>query len=326
MMSAFASLGLGSGDVIALAAGAGAFVTLGLIYSALLVRDPMSARAKALTARRDELRAGALNPGRNRNRPRKADAVGAMRRVVDRLNLMRGEHVAKMTRRLSAAGWRSKDALVVYLFFKLTMPFALGGLVMMWAYGMGLGQFPLAVQMLAGLSAVIAGAYLPDLAVTNQATKRKAALQKGLPDGLDLLVICAEAGLALDAALNRVAKESAQAAPELSEEFSLTALELGFVPERRTALENLAARTDLPALRGVVNTLLQAEKYGTPLAQSLRVLSAEYRNDRMMKAEEKAAKLPATLTVPLIVFILPSLFVVLLGPAILKAIDGLGGL
>lgn len=316
---------ISSGDLVALGAGAGAFVTLVLVYSALLRRDPLAARAKVIAARRDQLKSDMLTPKGNHARTGKADAVGMMRRVVDRLNLLRGAHVAKISRRLTGAGWRTKDALIAFLFFKLTLPFAFGGIAVTWGYSIGLGELALQVQVLAGLIAVLVGAFLPDVWVSNAATKRRAALQKGLPDALDLLVICAEAGLALDAALKRVAIEMGNAAPELADEFNLCAVELGFLPERRMALENLSARTELPALRGVVNTLMQAEKYGTPLAQSLRVLSAEYRNERMMKAEEKAAKLPATLTVPLIVFILPTLFIVLLGPAILGAIDGLGG-
>lgn len=325
-MSGVGAIGLDGGDLLALASGGGAFLVVALVYSALLARDPMADRAKGLARRRAELKASALRPGRNPNRPRKDEAVSVMRRVVQRFNLMRGDHTARMQRRLAVAGWRSKDALTVFLFLKLILPFVFGGLAVAWGYGLGLGGQSVQVQMLAGLAAVAAGAYLPELVVTNQAAKRRQALQKALPDALDLLVICAEAGLALDAALGRVARETGPAAPELADEFNLAALELGFLPDRRMALENLAARTALPSLRGVVNTLSQAEKYGTPLSQSLRVLSAEFRNDRMMKAEEKAAKLPATLTVPLIVFILPSLFVVLLGPAILNAMDGLGGL
>ena len=138
-------------------------------------------------------------------------------------------------------------------------------------------------------------------------------------------MICVEAGLGLDVALNRVAGEMGRSYPEIADEFALTAVELGFLNERRQALKNLMKRADLPLIRGVVNTLMQTEKYGTPLAQSLRVLSSEFRNDRMMKAEEKAAKLPATLTVPLVVFIMPALFVVLLGPAVLRAMDGFTG-
>jgi tight adherence protein C len=155
----------------------------------------------------------------------------------------------------------------------------------------------------------------PDLWLKNKVTKRSHAVRKGLPDALDLLVICAEAGLTVDAAFGRVAKELGKAYPELGDEFGLTAIELGFLNERRQAFENLAARVDLEAVRGVVTTMIQTEKYGTPLASALRVLSAEFRNERMMRAEEKAARLLAIMTVPLILFILPTLFVVILGPA-----------
>src|SRR3546814_508062 len=155
----------------------------------------------------------------------------------------------------------------------------------------------------------------PDLFIDNKVSKRSAAIRKGLPDALDLLVICAEAGLTVDAAFNRVAKELGKAYPELGDEFALTAIELSFLTERRQAFENLANRVKLDALKGVVTTMIQTEKYGTPLASALRVLSAEFRNERMMRAEEKAARLPAIMTVPLILFILPVLFVVILGPA-----------
>jgi len=173
--------------------------------------------------------------------------------------------------------------------------------------------------MAAGL--VFLGLKMPDIFVSNAKQKRTTAIRKGLPDALDLLVVCAEAGLTLDSALNRVAKELGRATPELGDEFSLASIELGFLPERRQALLNLSDRVDLPALRGVVTTLVQSERYGTPLATSLRVLSAEFRNERLMQAEEKAARLPATLTIPLILFILPTLFVVLLGPAACKVVD-----
>ena len=146
-----------------------------------------------------------------------------------------------------------------------------------------------------------------------------------MPDALDLLVICAEAGLSLDAALVRVSRELEMTWPELSEEFAITAAELTYLPDRGTAFENLNARTDMASIRGVVNTLLQTAKFGTPLAQSLRVLAAEFREARMTRAEEKAARLPAMLTVPMIVFILPTLFIVVLGPAILSVLDTFSG-
>jgi tight adherence protein C len=155
----------------------------------------------------------------------------------------------------------------------------------------------------------------PDTWVKNQTQKRSDAIRKGLPDALDLLVICSEAGLTVEAGFNRVARELGAAYPELGDELTLTAIELGFLQDRRTALDNLAKRVDLQSVRAVVTTLIQTEKYGTPLAASLRVLSAEFRNERMMRAEEKAARLPAVMTVPLILFILPTLFIVLIGPA-----------
>jgi tight adherence protein C len=163
----------------------------------------------------------------------------------------------------------------------------------------------------------------PDLWLKNKVSKRSNAVRKGLPDALDLLVICAEAGLTVDAAFNRVARELGRAYPELGDEFGLTAIELGFLNERRQAFENLANRVDLEAVRGVVTTMIQTEKYGTPLASALRVLSAEFRNERMMRAEEKAARLPAIMTVPLILFILPTLFIVILGPAACSINDSL---
>ena len=164
----------------------------------------------------------------------------------------------------------------------------------------------------------------PDLFVQNKISKRTDAIRKGLPDALDLLVICAEAGLTVDAAFNRVAKELGRAYPELGDEFALTSIELSFLTERRQAFENLAYRVDLEAIKGVVTTMVQTEKYGTPLASALRVLSAEFRNERMMRAEEKAARLPAIMTIPLIMFILPVLFIVILGPAACSITDALG--
>jgi tight adherence protein C len=155
----------------------------------------------------------------------------------------------------------------------------------------------------------------PEIYLGNLIGKRTKGIRKGLPDALDLMVICAEAGLTVDAAFNRVAKELGRAYPELGDEFALTSIELSFLSERRMAFENLAYRVDLDAVRGVVTTMIQTERYGTPLASALRVLSAEFRNERMMRAEEKAARLPAIMTIPLILFILPVLFVVILGPA-----------
>ena len=316
--------GLGMEDVITLMAAAAAGFAVYAVWSTLLVRDPMARRIKSVGLHRDELRQAMLAVQGNRAR-RRDGAVHVMRRLAERLKLLKTRQAEAITLRLAQAGYRSKDALVIYLFAKLALPFVLGGIAVVLVYFSGIWALSGTIKLLIALASVIAGAYAPEVFVANARQKRQHAMQKGLPDALDLLVICTEAGLALDAALTRVARETGPACPELAEELGICAVELGFLPERRLALENLAKRTALASIRGVVNTLQQTEKYGTPLSVSLRVLSTEFRSDRMMRAEEKAARLPATLTVPLILFILPSLFVVLLGPAVIGAIDGLRG-
>ena len=285
----------------------------------------MAGRIKSVGLHRDELRQAMLAAQGNRAR-RRETTVDFMRRVAQHLKLLKTQQADAITLRLAQAGFRSKDALVIYLFAKLALPFVLGAVAVVLVYVSDLWAMSGMMKLFVAIAAVIAGAYAPEVFVANIRQKRQQAMQKGLPDALDLLVICTEAGLALDAALTRVARETGPACPELAEELSICAVELGFLPDRRQALDNLSARTALASIRGVVNSLQQTEKYGTPLSLSLRVLSTEFRNDRMMRAEEKAARLPATLTVPLILFILPALFVVLLGPAVISAIDGLGGL
>jgi tight adherence protein C len=243
--------------------------------------------------------------------------------VTHRFHLLRSKAADKIAERLAQAGLRSKDAVVTFLFMKIILPFVCGGGAFLVFNILGVGAFEPPMPQLIPLAAVVLGAYLPDIYVKNAIAKRQKLIQKSLPDALDLLVICAEAGLALDAALTRVAGEMERGGPEMADEIGLTAVELGFLPDRRKALDNLTRRCPLPAMRGVVNTLIQTEKYGTPLANSLRVLATEFRNDRMMRAEEKAARLPAIMTVPMIIFILPPLMIVLLGPAILRILDSI---
>jgi tight adherence protein C len=281
----------------------------------------MERRARVLADRRAELR-GSMLKDRSPNR-RQQDSLSLMRRVVKLLKLMRSEQTSKLTERLSQAGLRTRDAVTVFLFFKVATPLLLGALAFFLVYLLEIGDLSSAGRLCAVLGGAVLGFFAPELYVSNQTSKRQLALSKGLPDALDLLVICAESGLALDIALERVANEIGNANAELAEELELTGIELGFLPERRQALLNLNRRTNLAAIRGVVNTLLQTEKYGTPLSQSLRVLANEFRDQRLLRAEEKAARLPATLTVPMIVFILPVLFIVLIGPAIISVMDNL---
>ncbi len=315
--------GMSPENLILFMSGLSAAVTVMAIWFGLLNRNPAGRRIKELAERREALRAGIVAP---RRRADKLKTTPTMNQVVQRLNLLRHGHGEKIAKKLAQAGWRSKDAVVRFLFFKLVLPPLLGGIVVVMVYGFNAyGLEPLAKVGVA-LGAVILGFYGPDIFVKNTITKRTEVLSKALPDALDLMVICSEAGLSLDATLKRVADELEQASPEISDELALTALELGFLPERRRALENLAERTGLNSLRAMVTTLLQAVRYGTPLANSLRVLSHEFREERMLKAEAKAARLPALLTVPMIIFILPPLFVVLIGPAILDIIDALSAM
>jgi len=313
--------GIGEDLIVALAALA-AVVTVYAFYRTLVVRDPLGPRIKMLQQRRLAMREGIFTPKRRARREMGRErSLGEMRRVVNRLRLLGTQQSQKATLALARAGWRGRDTLVFYFFLKLALPFVFGATALMCIYVLKIVHLSPTMGLFASLGAVVVGTYGPDIYVRNKIAKRRKALQKGLPDMLDLLVICAEAGQTLDAALNRVAREMTGSCPEVADELDLTALELGLLPERRQALDHLNARTDMPAIRGVVNTLLQTERYGTPLAQSLRVLSAEYRHDRLMKAEAKAAKLPATLTVPMIIFIMPPLFIVLIGPAIIRTMD-----
>lgn len=317
-------LGIDLEYVITVTAGLAAFGTVFAVWSGFLAKDPMGNRAKRLSQRRSELKAGMAAP--KGNAQRKVHAMGVMRGIAQRFNLLRSETATKVSLRLSQAGWRSKDALVVFMVMKLSLPLAFGlGAYLIVEFIAGEDLSPL-IKNLLPVAAVALGGWGPDLMVKNAVSKRMKTLQKGLPDALDLLVICAEAGLALDASMTRVAGEMEKSCVEIADEFGLTAIELGFLPDRRKALQNLIDRCPLPSIRGVVNTLLQTEKYGTPLANSLRVLSAEFRTERMLKAEAKAARLPAVLTVPMMIFILPTLFIVLIGPAILRTIDALGNL
>jgi tight adherence protein C len=298
-------------------------VSVVAVWFTFLHRDVAAQRARMIAEQRREMRTSVMGP---RRREAHQPSMTIMRNVVQTLKLLSSTQANKVALRLSRAGWRSKDAVIRFFFAKFALPFACGGIALFVLYV--LEAYPMAEGWKAttALGATLFGAYLPDIMVYNAAQKRRDAIRKSLPDALDLMVICSEAGLSLDATLMRVAAEMEKTAPELSDEFGLTGLELGFLPDRRTAMQNLAKRTDLTVLRGMVGTLLQAERYGTPLAQSLRVLSAESREERAMKAEEKAARLPALLTVPMIVFILPPLFVVLIGPAALRTMDALSSM
>lgn len=309
---------------ILIAAGGTALIAILTVWTALAERDSLGPRARALKERRARMRSAALKPiSRDKGRGK---GVSLARFFVERFGLQKRDSDSTIRQKLVRAGMRSRDAVTIYLFAKVACPllFATFGALALFGYTGFDIPFTTIVAGIGG--AAILGFLAPSLYVTNAAIKRKKVLRNALPDALDLLVVCTEAGLSLDAAIARVSSELGKSAPEMGEELSIMSIELNFLPERRQAFQNLADRTDLEEIRAIVSTLIQAEKYGTSVAQALRVLSADFRTQRLLRAEEKAARLPATLTVPMVLFILPCLFVVLVGPGILRIIDSLSRL
>jgi tight adherence protein C len=296
------------------------------IYNAATVRDPMTRRIKSLNDRREQLKAGitASTAKRRAKLVKKNVTTNRIRAFLSSLQVLQDSQLKQVQQSLAQAGIRSKDLAVTVIFARMVLPIVVGVTAAVLIYGIDMWPDMSALKKFGSFAGPLILAYkAPDLLINNKKAKRTSNIRKGLPDALDLLVMCAEAGLTVDAAFSRVSRELGKAYPDLGEEFALTSIELSFLTERRQALENLAYRVDLDSVRGVVTTLIQTEKYGTPLASALRVLSAEFRNERMMRAEEKAARLPAIMTVTLIVFILPVLFVVILGPAACNIKDAL---
>jgi tight adherence protein C len=305
-------------------AGVAAAAMIYAIYTALTVRDPMTRRVKALNARREELKAGIIKGSGKKRQSlvRRSEATDKVKDTLANMKVLQESQVKIIQQKLAQAGYRNKELAVFVIMARMVLPVVLGFLAVVVIYWVD--YFPEwgSMKRFAAFAVlVIAGYKGPEMFLKNKSKKRTDSIRKGLPDALDLLVICAEAGLTVDAAFNRVAKELGRAYPELGDEFALTAIELSFLTERRQAFENFTYRVDLDSVRGVVTTMIQTERYGTPLASALRVLSAEFRNERMMRAEEKAARLPAIMTVPLILFILPVLFIVILGPAACSIAD-----
>ena len=298
-------------------AGIAAFAVMLAIYAAVTVKDPMAKRVKSLNERREELKAGIITSSARKRTSlvRKNQTTDKMKQQLEGMKVLQQSQLEVIQQKLAHAGFRNKELAVLIIGLRAILPIVLGVTAFVLLYVVQIYPDWQMKRVMAFGAAIFLGYKGPEIYLKNLATKRTTEIRKGLPDALDLLVICAEAGLTVDAAFNRVAKELGRAYPELGDEFALTAIELSFLNERKKAFDNLAYRVDLDSIRGVVTTMIQTERYGTPLASALRVLSAEFRNERMMRAEEKAARLPAIMTVPLILFILPVLFIVILGPA-----------
>ena len=307
-------------------AGVAALAVLFAVYAAVTIKDPMAKRVKALNDRREHLKAGIVTATAKKRQSlvRKTDKTERVKDTLGSMKVLQDSQIEDIQQKLAHAGYRNKELAVYVIGLRAVLPIVLG--VLGFTFIFLLDMFPEwgPMKRNGAMVALVGLGYKgPELFLKNKTTKRTDAIRKGLPDALDLLVICAEAGLTIDAAFNRVAKELGRAYPELGDEFALTAIELSFLNERKKAFDNLAYRVDLEDVKGVVTTMVQTERYGTPLAAALRVLSGEFRNERMMRAEEKAARLPAIMTVPLILFILPVLFIVILGPAACSISDAL---
>lgn len=322
-LSEIMPFGLTVDDVIILAASLGVFLIIWSLGQIFYQRDRYTPRLKAIQERRAELKGEIMAARRRTKRVGATDTMSLVRQIVGQLKLLQQHQVGQLQEKLTQAGYRSKDAIIVFAFGKLVMPFV----------GLGLGIIlsgidwsnPFSTSQATGWLILLGlgyfGARMPEIIVAKKKAKRHHSIRKALPDALDLMMICAEAGLSLAAALDRVARELSRMSPELAEEFSLTSVELGFLPDRATALKHLGERVDIKEMRGLVNVVVQTEKYGTPIAQALRVLAKEYRTERMLRAEQKAARLPALMTVPMIVFILPTLFIIVMAPAVIGVMD-----
>ncbi len=296
-----------------------AFATVLTIALPLLERDRIGQRMKVMAVERDKMRAARLaemaakdGKGRLRQAPK-----GYMQQVVNALDLRSRFDNDEARNKLKMAGLRSQAHLVAYMFFRVALPPMLFVFSMIYLFAAGF-QYPPAVKMLISLGVGVAGFYLPNVFLENRVQKRQQSIRQAFPDSLDMLLICVQSGMSVEAAFARVAKEAGSQSIELAEELSLTTAELSYLKDRRIAFENLGKRTGIPGVKAVATALIQAERYGTPVGQALRVMAKENRDMRFAEAEKKAAALPPKLTVPMIIFFLPVLFVVIMGPAVMQ--------
>ncbi|MGD9815313.1 MAG: type II secretion system F family protein [Hyphomonadaceae bacterium] len=300
-----------------LAAGA-CFATILTLAAPSLAENKLGSRLKEVAKKREELRKKSrADLAKNSASLQHKNANQFAKRLVDRLNLQKALADDSLSEKLIRAGLRGQAAQTMFYFYRAALPIGFG--VLAFAYVVMLGQ-DLSMQMkfAAVVGAVAAGYYAPNLYLKNLADKRRTKIMEAFPDSLDMMLICVESGMSIEMALQRVGQEIAPASVELAEEFALTTAELSYLPERRMAYENLARRTNHPGVKAVAMALTQAEKYGTPVGQALRVMAKENRDLRLSEAEKKAASLPPKLTVPMIVFFLPVLFAVIIGPALIQ--------
>lgn len=295
-------------------------VTIGL---PLLDRNEMRDKMNSVALERDRIRARErerLNQQQKAGpKPTLRPSPGARaKQIVEKFNLKKWLSSETASEKLMMAGLRGAKAETMFLVARLFTPI---GLIMLSIFyllinrGFGL---PVGGQGAVVIGAAYLGIKLPEIYLSNLTSKRQASMRRAFPDALDLLLICVESGMSIEHAFRKVATEIGSASVPLAEELALTNAELSYLPERRQAYENLSRRTGLDNVKSVATVLVQAERYGTPLGQALRVLAQESRDQRMTAAEKKAASLPPKLTVPMIVFFMPALFIVILTPALIQ--------
>jgi tight adherence protein C len=306
--------------VVTVLAAVAAFATALTVLMPVLNRDRLDARMQVMATERDKMRAARLadlakkdGQGRLRTAPK-----GFMQEIVDRFNLRSMFDSEEVRDKLKMAGLRGQAPLVTYMFFRVAMPLIVTVVALVYLFVLTDYRYPAIVKFGLSLGAGYLGFFIPNFFIENLVQRRQTSIKNAFPDSLDMLLICVQSGMSTEAAFQKVSGEVGSQSIELAEELSLTTAELSYLQDRRQAFENLGKRTGIPGIKAVATALIQAERYGTPVGQALRVMARENRDMRMAEAEKKAAALPPKLTVPMIVFFLPVLFVVILGPAIIQ--------
>ena len=300
-----------------------AIATVFTILEPILVKDKLKERMKSVGNYRDNLRKQQREALAKKNTKglRNTSPQGAIKEIVESLKLLEMFDADSARKKLMMAGYRGQGPVFTFMAARLGLPFVVAIFVGVYVYLLEAVELDSFGRLLATLGGFFAGFYLPNIYVSNAVGKRQQKIQSAWPDALDLLLICVEAGMSIESALQKVGDEVGPNCPELAEELGLTTAELSYLQERKQAYVNLAERTGIDAVKAVVTALVQSEKYGTPLGQALRVMAKESRELRMQEAEKKAAALPPKLTVPMIGFFLPVLFAVILGPAIMQVME-----
>jgi len=296
--------------------------TLYTILNPLLEGDKLKKRMNSVSTTRENLRQNRMDQ-LNKKDGLRTESRGFVRDLVDKLSLEKLLEASDLRDKLAQAGMRGQRPIYTFYFFRFALPI-IGLLIgLIFFVGLNIMEWDLIQRIGGTVFAVALGYYLPAIFIKNMAGKRLASILPVFPDALDLLLICVESGMSVELAFAKVSEEMAENSVELAEEFSLTTAELSYLTSRRVAYENLARRNNHAGIRAVATALIQAERYGTPLGDTLRTMANENRQMRVMQAEKKAAALPAKLTVPMILFFLPVLFIVILTPAAMRMMGAL---